>query len=37
MSATGVSEIDNIEQIDRGYQDIEARLSALGARIMRKD
>lgn len=37
LSATGVSEIDNIEQIDRGYQDIEARLTALGARIMRKD
>ncbi len=37
MSATGVSEIDNIEQIDRGYQDIEGRLNALGARITRKD
>ncbi len=37
MSATDVSEIDNIEQIDRGYQDIEGRLNALGARITRKD
>ncbi len=37
MSATGVSEIDNIEQIDRGYQDIEGRLNALGACITRKD
>jgi UDP-N-acetylglucosamine 1-carboxyvinyltransferase len=35
MSADGVSRIDNIEQIDRGYQDIEARLNALGARITR--
>ncbi len=37
MSANGISEIDNIEQIDRGYQDIEGRLNALGARITRKD
>ena len=36
MSADGVSEIDNIEQIDRGYEDIESRLNALGARISRK-
>ena len=36
MSATGVSEIDNIEQIDRGYEDIESRLNALGAHITRK-
>ncbi len=37
MSATGVSEIENIGQIDRGYQNIEARLNALGAHITRKD
>ena len=35
MSATGTSRIDNIEQIDRGYEDIEARLNALGAKITR--
>ena len=36
MSANGVSEIDNIGQIDRGYEDIEGRLNALGAKIERK-
>ncbi len=36
MSAEGVSRIDNVEQIDRGYQDIEARLGALGAKIIRE-
>ena len=35
MSAKGTSRIDNIEQIDRGYENIEARLNALGARIER--
>ena len=35
MSAKGISRIHNIEQIDRGYQDIEGRLNALGARITR--
>ena len=35
MSANGTSRIDNIEQIDRGYEDIEARLNALGAKIKR--
>jgi UDP-N-acetylglucosamine 1-carboxyvinyltransferase len=35
MSATGKSRIDNIEQIDRGYEDIEGRLNALGAKIER--
>jgi len=35
MSAKGISRINNIEQIDRGYQDIERRLNALGARITR--
>ncbi len=35
MSANGTSRIDNIEQIDRGYEDIEARLNALGAKIQR--
>ena len=36
MSANGTSRIDNIEQIDRGYENIEARLNALGARIIRE-
>jgi UDP-N-acetylglucosamine 1-carboxyvinyltransferase len=36
MSAKGVSEIDNIEQIDRGYEEIDTRLRALGAVITRK-
>lgn len=35
LSAEGTSIIDNIEQIDRGYQFIEARLRALGANIKR--
>ena len=35
LSAKGVSRIDNIEQIDRGYEDIEGRLNALGAVINR--
>jgi len=35
MSADGISRIHNIEQIDRGYQNIERRLNALGARITR--
>ena len=35
MSAKGTSRIDNIEQIDRGYENIEARLNALGAKIIR--
>lgn len=35
MSAEGTSRIDNIEQIDRGYEDIEKRLNDLGAEIQR--
>lgn len=35
MSADGTSRIDNIEQIDRGYEDIERRLNGLGAKITR--
>ena len=35
MSANGTSRIDNIEQIDRGYENIEERLNALGAEIAR--
>jgi UDP-N-acetylglucosamine 1-carboxyvinyltransferase len=35
LSANGTSQIDNIAQIDRGYEDIEARLNALGANIKR--
>jgi UDP-N-acetylglucosamine 1-carboxyvinyltransferase len=36
MSAKGVSEIYNINQIDRGYQHIDTRLNAIGAQIIRK-
>jgi UDP-N-acetylglucosamine 1-carboxyvinyltransferase len=35
MSAEGTSRIDNIEQIDRGYQNLEQRLCNLGAKITR--
>jgi UDP-N-acetylglucosamine 1-carboxyvinyltransferase len=35
LSASGESEISNVEQIDRGYQDIEGRLKKLGAHIER--
>ena len=37
MSAEGTSRIENIEQIDRGYEHIEARLNALGAKITRSE
>ncbi len=37
LSANGTSRIDNIAQIDRGYEDIENRLNALGARIKRQE
>ena len=36
MSANGTSVIGNIEQIDRGYEDIDLRLNALGAHITRQ-
>lgn len=35
MSADGTSKIDHIDQIDRGYENIEGRLNALGANIIR--
>ncbi|HEY9118097.1 MAG TPA: UDP-N-acetylglucosamine 1-carboxyvinyltransferase [Roseivirga sp.] len=35
LSAEGKSIIDNVEQIDRGYQHIDTRLNALGAKIER--
>ena len=35
MSADGVSRIDHVDQIDRGYAKIEERLNAIGARITR--
>ena len=35
MSADGVSRIDNIDQIDRGYQNLEQRLNSIGAKITR--
>ncbi|MDZ7847511.1 MAG: UDP-N-acetylglucosamine 1-carboxyvinyltransferase [Owenweeksia sp.] len=37
LSADGVSTIHNIEQIDRGYQNIDERLRAVGAQIVRLD
>lgn len=37
LSAKGTSRIDNITQIDRGYENIEERLNALGAHIQRVD
>ena len=37
MSAKGTSVIGNIEQIDRGYEDIDVRLNALGAHIIRQN
>lgn len=36
LGAKGTSRIDNIAQIDRGYEDIESRLNALGAKIRRE-
>lgn len=36
LSANGKSTIDNIEQIDRGYENIDLRLNALGANIIRQ-
>ena len=36
LSAEGTSRIENVEQIDRGYERIEERLSALGAQIRRE-
>ena len=35
MSARGTSHIHNIDQIDRGYENIDKRLNAIGANIMR--
>ena len=35
MSAEGTSHIHNIDQIDRGYQNIDKRLNGIGARITR--
>ncbi|MFC2449180.1 MAG: UDP-N-acetylglucosamine 1-carboxyvinyltransferase, partial [Prevotella denticola] len=37
LTAEGTSRIDNIAQIDRGYENIEARLNALGAKIRRAE
>ena len=37
MSAEGTSRIDHIDQIDRGYENIESRLNALGACIKREE
>ncbi len=36
LSAEGISRIDNVEQIDRGYEEIDVRLNALGAKITRQ-
>lgn len=35
MSARGTSQIQNINQIDRGYENIDTRLNAIGAKIIR--
>ena len=37
LSAKGTSTIHNIEQIDRGYENIDDRLRAIGAKIERID
>ena len=37
LTALGTSRIDNIAQIDRGYENIEGRLNALGAKIQRAE
>lgn len=37
LTAQGISRIDNIVQIDRGYENIEGRLNALGAKIQRAE
>jgi len=37
LAAKGVTEIGNVRQIDRGYERIDERLRALGARIERAD
>jgi len=37
LSAEGTSEIDNIQQIDRGYQNLDERLNKIGASIIRLD
>jgi len=37
LGAKGESQIKNIGQIERGYQHIDTRLRALGARIVRTD
>ena len=37
LAAEGISEIDDIEYIQRGYEDFEGKLSALGAVIARVD
>ncbi len=37
MSADGISRIDNVEQIDRGYENIEERLRRLGVKITREE
>ena len=37
LASNGESTIHNIEQIDRGYQNIDTRLNAIGAKITRID
>jgi len=37
LVAKGTTQIGNVEQIDRGYQDIDGRLNAIGASIRRID
>jgi len=37
LGAQGISEIHNVQQIDRGYERIDERLNAIGAHIQRLD
>ena len=37
ICVAGTVLVDNINQIDRGYQDIDGRLNAIGAKITRVD
>lgn len=37
LAAKGISQLDNIEQVDRGYEKLDERLRSMGAKIQRKD
>jgi UDP-N-acetylglucosamine 1-carboxyvinyltransferase len=36
LGADGVTEIENLYHVDRGYQDLEAKLLGLGAQVRRE-